>query len=110
MINESKYNGELNSIDSVINFLNKNYLVNPVMINKQLVQKKSKNANVIYQRNGYTFKMGSFKEFLIKLDNGQSFNIYQKTSNGKYFISSNKEIILFSDKEDCVKYLERQIQ
>ncbi len=110
LINESKYNGELNSIDTVIHFLNQNYLVNPVITNKQLGQKKSNDANVIYQRDGYTFKMGSFKEFLIRFDNGQSFNIYQKTSNGKYFISANKEIILFSDKQDCMKYLERQMK
>ncbi|WP_299251801.1 hypothetical protein [uncultured Lacinutrix sp.] len=109
LINESKYNGELNSIDTVIHFLNQNYLVNPIITNKQLGPKKLKNTNVIYQKNGYTFKMGFFKEFLIRFDNGQSFNIYQKKSNGKYFISSNKEIILFSEKQDCIKYLERHM-
>lgn len=110
LINESKYQGELNSIAAVINFLNQNYLVNPAITNKQLGQQSNSKTNISYLRDGYTFKMGSFKEFAVKFSSGQVLNIYQKQSNGKYFIYANNEILLFPDKETCIKYIEGQIR
>jgi hypothetical protein len=110
LINESKYQGELNSISAVLDFLKKNYIVNPVLTNKQCGQAETKIIDVKYQRDGYTFKMGSFKEFGVRLSSGQIFNVYQKVSNGKYFIYANNEIVLFPDKETCLKYIEGQIR
>jgi hypothetical protein len=110
LINESKYQGELNSISAVLDFLKQNYIVNPVLTNKQLGQAETKIIDVKYQRDGYTFKMGSFKEFGVRLSSGQIFNVYQKVSNGKYFIYTNNEIVLFPDKETCLKYIEGQIR
>ena len=110
LINESKYQGELNSISAVLDFLKKNYIVNPVLTNKQCGQAETKIIDVKYQRDGYTFKMGSFKEFGVRLSSGQIFNVYQKVSNGKYFIYTNNEIVLFPDKETCLKYIEGQIR
>src|SRR5690554_4511407 len=57
LINESKYQGELNSISAVLDFLKQNYIVNPVLTNKQLGQAETKIIDVKYQRDGYTFKM-----------------------------------------------------
>jgi hypothetical protein len=110
LINESKYLGELNSISAVLDFLKQNYFVNPVLTNKQLGQAETKFIDVKYQRDGYTLKMGSFKEFGVRLSSGQIFNVYQKVSNGKYFIYTNNEIVLFPDKETCLKYIEGQIR
>ncbi len=109
LINESKYQGELNSILAVNNFLNQNYIVNPVVINKQLNQQSGTTKNISYVRDGYTFKMGSYKEYTVELTNGKIFNIYQKKSNDKYFIYSQDEILLFQNKETCIKYIEGQI-
>jgi len=106
LINESKYQGELNSIASVVNFLNQNYLINPIITNKQLGQKIPSAVSISFVRDRYTFKMGSFKEYLVKLSNGKVLYIFEKNPNGKYFIYEKNEILLFPDKESCIKYLE----
>lgn len=54
--------------------------------------------------------MGSFKEFIVRLSNGQIFNVYQKVSSGKYFMYTNNEIVLFPNKETCLKYVEGLIR
>jgi len=105
LINESKYKGELNSIAGVVEFLNQNYLVNPVALNKQLGHIINFN-NLIYKRTGFTLKMGAFKEFIVKLNNRKSLKVYEKKSNGKYYIYAKKEIMLFPDKETCMEYIE----
>ncbi len=105
LINESKYQGELNSISAVINFLNQNYLINPSITDKQLGQKSNTTATVNYLRDGYTLRMGSFKEYSVKLSGGQVLIIYKKKSNGKYFFYSKNKILLFPDKETCIKYI-----
>ena len=109
LINESKYQGELNSIAAVINFLNQNYLINPAITNKKLGIDSPSAKSISFIRDGYTFKMGSYREFTVRLSNGKVFNIYQKQSNGKYFIYDKNEILLFPNKETCLKYIEGQI-
>ena len=107
LVNESKYQGELNSITTVINFLNDNYLKNP-LLEKQL---GTFLTNIVsYQKSGYNLKMGSFTEFLVSFSNNRKANIYQKKSNGKFFIYASEEIIVFPDKETCVKYVESEIK
>lgn len=109
LINESKYQGELNTISAVLEFLNQNYLANPILTkNQHLGQLENNISDVKYQRDGYTFRMGSFKEFNVKFSRGQ-INIYQKKSNGKYYIYSNNEIVLFQGKETCLNYIKNQI-
>lgn len=105
-INESRYQGELNSISSVINFLNQNYVINPAITNKQLGQNSTPTIDISYVRDGYTLKMGSFKEYEVKLSSGQLLNIYQKKSNGKYFIYEKNDILLFPDQETCIEYID----
>lgn len=107
LINESRYQGELNSISSVINFLNQNYLINPPITTKQLGQRKTPTTSISYIRDGYTLKMGYFKEYNLKLSSGQILKIYEKISNGKYFFYSNNEILVFPDKETCIEYIEK---
>lgn len=106
LINESKYQGELNSITAVINFLKQNYNITPETTNEQLEKNKTQTTNFSYVRDGYTFKMGSFKEYILTLSSGRVFKIYQKQSNGKYFIYDKDEILLFPNKEICIKYFE----
>ena len=107
LINESRYQGELNSISSVINFLNQNYLINSTITTKQLGQRKTPTTSISYIRDGYTLKMGYFKEYNLKLSSGQILKIYEKISNGKYFFYSNNEILVFPDKETCIEYIEK---
>jgi len=62
-------------------------------------------ANVKYQRDGYALKTGSFREFIVRLANGNQRKFYQKKSNGKYFVYTKNEILLFPDKETCLDYI-----
>ncbi|MDP3916483.1 MAG: hypothetical protein Q8R96_22380 [Bacteroidota bacterium] len=110
LINESKYQGELNSITAVLSFLNKNYLVNPVSTNNLLEKSKNHIANIKLVREGYTFKMGSFKEFVVLLSGGQTFSIYKRKSNGEYFIYSRSKLLLFPDKETCLNYINGRLK
>lgn len=109
LINETKYQGELNSISTVLQFLKQNYITNPVLTNKLGVGHEERNfPEFMYQREGYSLKTGSFKEFIVKSTTGQKFNVYQKKFNGKYFIYMNKEILIFQNKESCLKFIEGQ--
>jgi hypothetical protein len=110
LVNESKYQGELNSIKAVINFLNDNYLINPIVKNKKLKQLNiGLSNNITLQKQGYNFKMGSYTEFIVSFSNGKKINIYQKKSNGKYFVYASNEIIVFPDKQTCLKYVEKEV-
>lgn len=111
LVNESKYQGELNSISAVINFLSDNYLENPLLENNNLRQLNlGLNSIITYRKSSYNLKIGNFTEFLLTFNNGRKFNIYQKKSNGKYFIYLKDEITVFPDRETCVKHIESWIK
>lgn len=106
-INEHKYDGELNNLNAVINFLDKNFLhkfLNPAhyvpedvdAVNKKLIG------------DGYNLKMGWFKKYLVTLANSKTLSLYQKISNGKYFVYDERHILLFDNKQVCLNYLEKQ--
>ncbi len=105
-INENKYEQELNNLNAVINFLDKNFLhkfLAPTHLPPDSIDLADK-----YTRDGYNFKMGWFKEYLITLANSKTLPLYQKISNGKYFVYDKRHILLFDDKQVCLKYLEKQ--
>jgi len=105
LINESKYRGELNSLGAVLSFLNQKYLISPPITNKVLVQGEGDILSINYIRGGYTLKMGYFNEYLVKLSTGKQHKIYEKRSNGKYYIYGTNEIILFPDRVTCIDYI-----
>jgi serine/threonine protein kinase len=61
--------------------------------------------NLFFKKNGYTIKMGRFKQYELKFSNGKQHNIYMKISNEKYFIYAKDEIIVFPDFNTCCRYL-----
>lgn len=95
LINESKYGKMLNSIEAVIKFLNKKY----VLVENEV-------ETVMQIGDGYTFRMGSYNVYSVRLKNGKIFFMYEKKSNGKYFIHVNEEIYLFPGKQACLKYIQ----
>ena len=106
-INETKYDSELNNLNAVINFLDKNFLhkfLNPTLYVPQDVDAVEKK----HIRDGYTLKMGWFKEYLITLANSKTLSLYQKISNGKYFVYDKRHILLFDNKQVCLNYLQKQ--
>lgn len=110
LINESKYQGELNSIKAVLNFLNENYLINHVLTKNNLEKPKNYIAKINYHRDGYTFKMGSFKEYVVQLASGKSFSIFEKKSNGEYLINSSNKVLRFPDKGCCLNYINGRLK
>jgi hypothetical protein len=110
LINESKHKWELNSIDAVINFLKQNYIINPPGVRRVLGQSvRITITNISFQKIGYSIKMGSHKEYLVNFSNGKKIIIYQKISDLKYFIYGVENILIFPNKETCIKYIEEQI-
>ncbi len=105
-INENKYEQELNNLNAVINFLDKNFLHK--FLQPAHLDPETKDLNDKYTRDGYTLKMGWFKEYLITLANRKTLSLYQKISNGKYFIYDKRHILLFDNKQVCLNYLEKQ--
>ena len=60
---------------------------------------------LFYKKEGYTLKMGRYKQYELKFSNGKQYTIYLKISNDKYFIYSKDGIILFPDITTCCRYL-----
>ena len=107
-INESKYDQELNNLDAVSTFLNK-YFLHQFLSPHALMHRDENVIDKRFIKDGYTFKMGWFKEYGITFAGGTQINIYQKISNGKYFVYDKKHILLFENKQDCLKYLEMEL-
>lgn len=108
LINESKYEGELNSIEAVTNLLNKKYVVNPIAKNNKLESSINKLLPIKFVKNGFSLKLGQYKEYSVSTFNGSSYN-YKKTSNDRYFINLQGESVLFPDKESCVNYIKNKL-
>jgi hypothetical protein len=72
LVNESKYGTDLNSITSVLSFLDKKYLPNYSQ-NKLLEQSVVKITDMVFLKKEYTFKMGSSKKFMVRIPTGDRF-------------------------------------
>lgn len=107
LICEDKYEGNLNSLSSITQFLENSYLENPTFSN---ISKTSNQTiiEIIHVKNGYNLFIGFFKEFAVKTKTGEIFNIYQKKSNSRFFINDGKDFIMFPDKKTCLEYIENQ--
>lgn len=107
-INESKYDSEINNLDAVAGYLNK-YFLDRFSRPHQLLHEGKNIVDKKFIREGYTIKMGWFREYSIKFVTGEKITLYQKVSNGKCFVYTTKHILLFQNKTDCLQYLEKQI-
>lgn len=63
--------------------------------------------SIRYKKIGLSFKMGVFKEYVVELVNGKTYNIYHQKSTNKYYISVDNKNVLFPNKETCIDYIER---
>jgi hypothetical protein len=98
LVNESKYRGELNTLTSVLNFLNQHYLINSggseIFI-----------SDIKYKSDGNISEIGYFEKFVVSFSNGKKMDIYEKLSNGEYFIYTKNDMLFFSNRETCLEYL-----
>ncbi len=105
LINETKFNEELNSITAINRFLNQKYIINPISDSRLLESNTLNIANDEFIKNRYSLKIGSHEEYLITFNNGNRTKYYYKVSNQKYFIYTENEILFFSDKKTCLDNL-----
>ncbi|MES2485434.1 MAG: hypothetical protein V4581_05705 [Bacteroidota bacterium] len=107
LVNENRYQNELNTIAAVLDFLNQTYSIDagtPNSLPGQLIT----TYYVTYMGESYSLRMGTYREYKIKLSNGLAFTMFKKKSNGKYFIYHEKQLITFQNKSTCIDYIERQ--
>ncbi len=110
LVNESKYSGELNNLSAITSFLENKYLINKEFDKNPIDRKPQKKfIDIRFLKNGNTWKMGSFKVFLVTFDNGDTIEINQRKSDLKYFYYYNKEILLFQNQKSCIEYIEKRI-
>lgn len=108
LINESKFDGELNSLEAVNNFLNQKYLLNPIQFQNTLKDNSIFLIEEKFITKKYTLRIGSHKEYLLRFNNGTLISVYKKT-NGKYFIYQKNTILLFEDKNHFLNYAIQQM-
>lgn len=105
LINESKYDGELNNIESVTTFLEKTYVTSPPIIKNGRLHNSNDEISLKYIKDGFTFKMGDHKEFTVFKGSLNIVTVYQRNQDDKYFYYSEKEIFLFPNVETLKKHL-----
>jgi hypothetical protein len=72
--------------------------IDPVIVPPKLIER-------IFLKNSYTLKMGRHKVFKLRFDNSKSIDVYQKSSNNKYFIYGYLGIHVFPDLESLVNHI-----
>jgi hypothetical protein len=102
LINESKYQRELNTLSSVLDFLNHHYPNNSADSEVSI-------RDIKYKSDGNLSKIGYFEKFAVSFSNGKKVDIYERLSNGEYFIYTHNDMLFFSNRETCLDYLLDQI-
>lgn len=111
-VNETKYDGELNNIHDVLNFLESKYLRNTEADKLRFV-KKDRLGNIIVPSYTETKPVEHFQLFdsnfysiIISFDDGLSGTIFKRKSDNKYYHSNNFQgERFFSNKMDCIQDL-----
>jgi len=109
LVNESKFQGEINSISNVVYFLSQKYITNSETKFIEPAKIIPPSNKLKFIKSGYTFKMGSYKEYSIITSSQNKIKVYFKESNGKYFIYTKDEILLFPDEASCINYINKNI-
>ncbi len=104
LINENRYVNDLNSIAAVLEFLNQTY--NSPSFNT--IGHHQPTYYISFVRESYSLRLGAYREYKIRLSGGPEFTMYKKKSNGKFFLSHNRQMVQFSSKSSCIEFIERQ--
>lgn len=89
-VNENKFHGELNTIDDVLRFLERNYL-STKKSGLGATKKETLDTNaeygfrVVEEKDSYDIVWGHFKLYEIKYFDGKVGQVYKGASTGKYF-------------------------
>ena len=100
--NTESTGGKIVNLDLAKDYLNKKYYHLDSSVNTDLLRL----INVVpkFIKNGYNFKMGSYRKYSIEYKNKQLY-FYQKASNSKFYLFHKDIIIVFDHKNDCISYL-----
>ena len=115
LVNETKYNNEINTLKDVLNFLENKYLIQQ---NKNNIKIDVKEKKTMYLKESipkyiesesvelYNIMDGKHYEIKITFDDNKKGLIYIGGKSKKYFLKySVNGILYFDSKNDCIKYL-----
>lgn len=116
IVNETKFDGELNSLENITTFLEEKYLKSEKFgnlyteeiseiedVSKKIINYKYK---IIGETNGWSFSTGKYKVYKIEFGN-ESGTVLFDSKKGEYFYSTFDKIRYFSDLNDCIlSYIE----
>lgn len=87
------------------NTINEEYTIIEKLKNDTKKNLNENNYNLSFIKDSFSFKMGKYKEYELKLTNGKTYKINLKVSDNKYFIYLDNHIYLFPDIITCYQYL-----
>jgi hypothetical protein len=103
LVNESRYNSELNSLEAINHFLRSKYLENNLRF--PLKQKTTHiSYELIDEREKFDIAFGTYKEFSVKYMDGIVRQVYQGKRSGKYYYLCNGLIYFDSLEETIIAY------
>lgn len=112
LVNETKFDKELNSLTNIIEFLNKNYIEENIKLNFQYNVKNIENLNVIipdytesFIGSEWTFLGGKQQKFKIKFEDGQVGELFIKDKSGKCRIICQDNHVYYSSKISAIEAL-----
>ena len=111
LVNETQFNGELNSIENIIAFLQNMYLRPETqaylkgsasfLSNRSLVDLSESDYKILHENVGWSFTTGKYIEYLIAFDNANGTVLYDSNKDMYSFATSKKEAY-FHDFKECI--------
>lgn len=104
LVNETKFDGELNTVENISTFLKTKYL------NGEIKESKSKNKSLIDdnleyvisdKKNGWAMDTGKYIEYFISFKNNKGSVVYSSKIN-KFCFSKYDKVECFDDLEICI--------
>lgn len=119
LVNETKYGSELNSIESILEFLNSNYINSET---KRSIQGQitidlknwsntelSSGYKIDRETNGWSFTTGKFIEYRIQFPGEREGSIIYSSKNNHYSYSTYDKNMSFKKLDDCIESLKQYL-
>lgn len=81
LINENKYNGQLNSLDKAIDFLSKKYIGSPIKVNKKISGNNNQSENHTLEKDEIKYIIFNTDRGILKVEQDKLFTNPLKGSN-----------------------------
>lgn len=115
LINENKYDGDLNTIENIMAFLKSKYLDNEMSSITGIKQSLNKisginntenneNYEITNQKDGWSFSTGKYIEYYIKFETVATLNlsVIYSSKKDKFCFTTYDETIYYNDLNNCI--------